>query len=197
MSNKTHEEKLRILQERLKQIKEKSVQEAELEEPKIPASEVELPKKKKVSTTPKWLKYTVICIITIYGVMYLYNNISFKLTVEEPETKEIDIIERTAKIDTPENIEYNLDLTGDNIVVLGTFKDEELAKNMTADLKQKGFKSDYFYLPSKSNSSKELYKVFIGPYENKAETNQWVKNIEIDFEILTLKEDSSTTKSLD
>lgn len=197
MSNKTHEEKLRVLQERLKQIKEKSAQEQELEEKELPTSEIESPKKKKVSTTPKWLKYTVLFIISIYGGMYLYNNINFKLTIEEPERNEIDIIKDTTKIDTPENIEYHLDLIGDNIVVLGTFKDEELAKNMTADLKQKGFKSDYFYLPSKSNSSKELYKVFIGPYENKAETNQWVKNIEIDFEIVTLKEDSSTAKSLD
>ena len=197
MSNKTHEEKLRILQERLKQIKEKSVQEKELEETKLPNYEIESPKNKKVSRTSKWLKFPIIFIISIYGGTYLYNNINFELKVEEPETKEIDVIEDTTKIDFPENIKYNLDLAGNNIVVLGTFKDEELAKNMTTDLKQKGFKSDYFYLPSKSNSSKELYKVFIGPYENRAETNQWVKNIEVDFEIVPLTEENSTAKSLD
>ena len=54
------------------------------------------------------------------------------------------------------------------------------------NLNIKGFKADYFYLPNKSNSTKEVYKVFIGPYENKEETNQWVENIESEFNIITL-----------
>ena len=57
---------------------------------------------------------------------------------------------------------------------------------MVNDLKVKGYKCDYFFLPEKSNSKEEVYKVFIGPYENEEETNQWTKNLEVDFEIIKL-----------
>jgi hypothetical protein len=57
---------------------------------------------------------------------------------------------------------------------------------MVKDLTMKGYKCDYFFLPEKSNSKKEIYKVFIGPYENAEETNQWVKNLEVEFEIIKL-----------
>ena len=60
-------------------------------------------------------------------------------------------------------------------------------------LRVKGYKSDYFFLPDHSNSEEspepenfELYKVFIGPYENQEETNQWTKKLDLDFEIISL-----------
>ena len=57
---------------------------------------------------------------------------------------------------------------------------------MVNDLKVKGYKCNYFYLPEKSNLSDEVYQVFIGPYENEEETNQWANNLEEEFNIITL-----------
>ena len=57
---------------------------------------------------------------------------------------------------------------------------------MVNDLIVKGFKCDYFFLPNKSNSTEEIYKVFIGPYESMEEANQWKENIEGEVEILNL-----------
>ena len=52
--------------------------------------------------------------------------------------------------------------------------------------KLKGYKANYFYLPNKSNSTEKVYKVFIGPYEHIEETNQWIKNLEGEIEIISL-----------
>ena len=79
-----------------------------------------------------------------------------------------------------------LELRQDNIVIIGTFETKDSARVTVNNLNVKGFKADYFYLPNKSNSAKEVYKVFIGPYENEEETNQWVENLRVDFEIVTL-----------
>ena len=79
-----------------------------------------------------------------------------------------------------------LELRQDNIVIIGTFETKDSARVTVNNLNVKGFKADYFYFPNKSNRFKEVYKVFIGPYENKEETNQWVENIESEFNIIPL-----------
>ena len=83
-------------------------------------------------------------------------------------------------------LEYDLDMPGENIVITASFEEEFLAKAMVNDLKVKFPKCDYFLLPDKSNSKEEVYKVFIGPYDTEEETNQWTKNLELDFEIIKL-----------
>ena len=54
------------------------------------------------------------------------------------------------------------------------------------NLRIKGFKSNYFFLPNKSNSTEELYIVFIGPYDSVEEANQWIQNINKKVEIIKL-----------
>ena len=83
-------------------------------------------------------------------------------------------------------LKYNLKLDGDNIAITATFEDENSAKAMVSDLKVKGFKCDYFFLPNKSNSTEELYNIFIGPYENEEETQQWLDNLDVESEIIKL-----------
>jgi len=188
MSDKTNDEKLRILQERLAQIKQKkdtpsTPRQAEKKETEVTTSEIEDPQKGKTPISFKWLKYVAI-IVCGYGTFYAYKNEiklidSNSLKSETTNTTKIDVAEKT--------LTYNLDFAGqDNIAITGTFEDKNAAKAMVNDLKVKGFKTDYFYLPNKSNSTQKLYKVFIGPYENKEETNQWVENLEVDFEIIPL-----------
>jgi len=182
MSDKTNDEKLRILQERLAQIKQKQetpvptrAQREEVIEIATPQDEV--PQKERNPMSFGWVKYVVIIGVVGYGSFYAYNNIDFSnLTSSEEITEE------------PKEfvLEYNLNLKGDNISIISSFEDENSAKAMVNDLKVKGYKCDYFYLPNKSNSTDELYKVYIGPYENNEETNQWIENIDLEFEIIKL-----------
>jgi hypothetical protein len=184
MSDKTNDEKLRILQERLAQIKQKknissATRENINKEIEVATTKTESPHKEKDPMSLKWLKYFILSFCIAFGASYVYNNIDFNsLLSDKIDKKEIDVVERT--------LEYNLDLKGDNIVITATLEDESSAKAMANDLKVKGFKADYFYLPNKSNSTKEVYKVFIGPYEHEQEANQWVENLELDFEIIPL-----------
>lgn len=179
MSDKTNDEKLRILQERLAQIKQKQ----ETPVPKrnqrkeviqIATSQHEVPHKEDNPMSFGWLKYVVMIIVVGFGSFYVYKNIGFaNLTSSEEITEE------------PKEfvLKYNLNLKGDNISIISSFEDENSAKIMVSDLKVKGFNCNYFYLPNKSNSTDELFKVYIGPYENEEESQQWIDNLDVENEI--------------
>ena len=185
MSNKTNDEKLRILQERLAQIKEKqetpvpsSKQQEKVIE--ITTPEFETPAKdKKPLYSGRWSKVILIGVVA-YGIFYGYNNIDFKLFL--PDLSSEEVTEKSV----PVELKYSFNLEGDQLAIIGEFEDEGSAKAMANGLKVKGYKCNYFYLPNKSNSTKEIYKVFIGPYENDDETSQWTKNLETEFEIVQL-----------
>tara|TARA_B100000902_G_C27098149_1_gene807361 strand:- start:289 stop:852 length:564 start_codon:yes stop_codon:yes gene_type:complete len=187
MSDKTNDEKIRILQERLAQIKGKQdtasarrkLQEEVIE---VDPAKNEIQQKEKSSILFKWLLYIFIIIWIVYGGLYAYNNIDFNtLKSDKTDTTKIDEIK-----DVKEPLRYNLDLTGDNIAIINSVEDESSAKAMVNDLSVKGFKCNYFFLPNKSNSTEEVYKIFIGPYESLEEVNQWKENINGEVEILNL-----------
>jgi hypothetical protein len=196
MSEKTNDEKLKILQERLTQIKQKKDIPSDLKKQQkevvpdaqdlkkssfnlakeAPIVKTVTPQKAKTPMSFGWLKYVVIIGSLGYGGFYAYEN-SNVLTSEKTDTKEVNIAE----------IKYTLNFEGQNhIAITETFEDESSAKAMVNDLKVKGFQADYFYLPNKSNSTEKVYQVFIGPYENEEETKQWTKNLQIDFKIISL-----------
>ena len=182
MSDKTNEEKLRILQERLAQIKQKQETQVPIENKidkviEIATSVDEVPLKKHNPVSFGWVKYVVIIGVFVYGSIYAYKNIDFSNLISSEEITE-----------EPKEfvLKYNLNLKGDNISIISSFEDEISAKALVNDLKVKGYKCDYFYLPNKSNSTDELFKVYIGPYENNEETNQWIENIDLEFEIIKL-----------
>ena len=181
MSDKTNDEKLRILQERLAQIKQKQEtpvptrnQREEVIEIATPQDEV--PQKEHNPMSFGWVKYVVIIGVVIgvvgFGSFYAYNNFSNLTSSEE-------IIEEPKEF----VLKYNLTLKGNNISIMSSCEDENSAKVMVSDLKVKGFKCDYFYLPNKSNSTEELFKVYIGPYENEEESQQWIDNLDVENEI--------------
>jgi len=182
MSDKTNDEKLRILQERLAQIKQKkdipAAKEDNIEKStETVNSSIETNHKEKKLISLKWLKYLILSFCIAIGAYYAVINFNLLLS-DKIDKKEIDVVENT--------LEYNLNLKGDNIVITDTFEDEKLAISMVNDLKIKGFNADYFYLPNKSNSNEKIYKVFIGPFEHEEETNQWLENLEVDYEIIHL-----------
>ena len=176
MSDRTNDEKLKILQERLAQIKQKSETAVPPNDQKekvieIATPEVKTPTKDKKPLYSSWVSKVILVGSVAYGIFYAYNNID---NIFASSDKGI------------EKIEYNLEIPGKKIAITGSFENESAAKAMVKDLTMKGYKCDYFFLPDKSNSKKEVYKVFIGPYENEEETNQWVKNLEVEFEIIKL-----------
>ena len=188
MSDTKNDEKLRILQERLAQIKQKQdtpvpprqQREAVIE---IPTPKNEAPKKESKPMNLSWLKRTVIVGSVAYGIFYGYTNIDFNSLVPNFSEEETPVELASSQL------EYKFNLIGNNIAIISTqnsITDEGSAKAMVNDLKVKGYKCNYFYLPENSNLSDEIYQVFIGPYENEEETNQWAKNLEAEFNIITL-----------
>jgi hypothetical protein len=183
MNDRANDEKLRILQERLSQIKQKDEtllspidQREEVIEVALPQTET--PQKEKTPISFGWLKYVIIIGALGYGSFYAYNNMDFS-NIFSSSDKGIEEIQEFV-------LEYNLNIPGGKIAITASFEDESAAKAMVNDLKVKGYKCDYFFLPNKSNSKEEVYKVFIGPYENAEETNQWTQNLEGNFEIVQL-----------
>ena len=189
MSNKTNEEKLRILQNRLEEIRKKKerseiAREQEYSDTEDSNQKIENLQKETKQISYGWLKYLVVIVIFVFGTIFIYKNInSFEFSIFSSSDKEVNKLENRKVIN---KLEYNLNLKGDNIVITATFKDESSAKTMVEDLKLKGYKANYFYLPNKSNSTEKVYKVFIGPYEHIEETNQWIKNLEGEIEIISL-----------
>ena len=188
MSDTKNDEKLRILQERLAQIKQKQDTPGPTSHQKETVIEVSTPKnvapkKEKKPLDLSWIKKAVIVGSVAYGIFYGYTNIDFNSLVpsfsEEENSEEL----------VSNQLEYKFNLIGNNIAIINTqnsITDEGSAKAMVNDLKVKGYKCNYFYLPEKSNLSDEVYQVFIGPYENEEETNQWANNLEEEFNIITL-----------
>ena len=179
MSNKTNEDKLRILQERLAQIKQKeaikngfqNIQKEEKVENVTLDNEHNY--KKNKSFFSSWNFRILLLFSLLISVMYLNKN----FISENQNSSELT--------DFPnESLEYDLNMNGDNIAIIGTFQNENSAKAVVNDLKTKGYLVDFFFLPNKSNSNQEVYKVFIGPYENKEETNQWIENIDKEIHII-------------
>ena len=193
MSDKTNDEKLSILQERLAQIKEKqenppqknaerrdvtegsTSQVEESRDKKEPKWGLEEEKKKS-----SWVKYFILFVCGGLIGFYVYNNIDSNSFVAEVPLEEVKEELTSTKI------EYNLNLEGNQLAIINSFEDESSAKAMVNNLTIKGFKCNYFFLPNKSNSTEEVYKVFIGPYENLEEVNQWKQNINGEVEILNL-----------
>lgn len=195
MSKKTKEEKLNILHDRLAVIKEKNTKQKEKENIKEESvnakkySDKELKTLDTANSLPskksnKWVWFWLFSIILIIMCFYIYKNQDI-IFAKENKIKEQNNTKINVKLDTT-LIEYDLNYVGDNIVILQSFEDRNSAKASVNDLKIRGFKSNYFYLPNKSNSTEELYIVFIGPYESDEEANQWLKNINSSFKVIKL-----------
>ena len=94
MSEKTNDEKLRILQERLTQIKQKKDTPTPIKQQKevteVAPDEIQIPQKEKTPMSFGWLKYVVIIGSLGYGGFYAYEN-SNVLTSEKTDTKEVNI----------------------------------------------------------------------------------------------------------
>ena len=197
MDNTTNDDRLKILQERLAQINQKTekptVQNPQKEEVIEVATEKagETRERKDPSwgleeKKPKSFRW-IIYVIIIGLIAFVTTQESWKWDFSEilgnkkTSTEEI-IVEKIKDFE----LEYKFEIEGNQLAIINSFEDESAAKTMVNDLTIKGFKCDYFFLPNKSNSTEEVYKVFIGPYESLEEVNQWKQNVNGEVEILNL-----------
>ena len=184
MTDKTNDEKLRILRDRLAQIQEKSNSENNLSKRRDLNLEKDINNSIENSveiTSSKINKKPI-----LYIILFLLIGLStfFYFT----KTKTADIIEKTDWVDevVEKEVIYSLKYKGNNIAVISRFLEESSAKAEVNNLITRGFKADYIYLPENSNVSRKEYQVFIGPYETNEETNQWIKNIDKEISIINI-----------
>lgn len=186
-----NEEKLKILQERLRQIKEKDEnisssnniinQSSTHKNIGNDISEKSSPKSSKSKS------YIFISFLLVFALAFVisktYDNIKFDFNVnfdkndnvvnnEVKEEKDSDI-----QIEKEYDIDKFTDIVKGEIAVVLNLSSEEEAINTKNELISKGFKARYFFSSDYSNISDESYEILIGPYETENELNQWLNNI--------------------
>ena len=203
MEHYDNEQRLRILQERLGQIKNK--QEARQEQPPrvedTPAYPTYNPratqsseedvipvnKETKDKKSSGFLSKTFIRLL-IFGILmgggyYLYTNFEFNSLL--PEKSKIS--EQIIPEDVVVQLQYSLNFgEAKHLVLLSSFGDESLAKSLVEQKITEGYAANYFFLPSVSNSNEQIYRVYLGPYFSQSEAKQWAGTLEDESEILNL-----------
>jgi len=200
MEHNDNEQRLRILQERLGQIKNK--QEAKQQQPKIDnnppyptynpratesseenvAPTIEQKERKPIKFPWKFIKIILILGALSYSGFYLYNNVDFTSLIPSTTQTQETVIENSA---TP--LQYALDFgEAKHPVIIGDFAEENTAIELVNSSKSDGYDANYFYLPSVSNSTEQVYQVYLGPYFSASEAKQWAGTINGETEILSL-----------
>lgn len=193
MSNKSNEERLRILQERLNQIREK--QNSKTTKIKEETKVVEEPIHKNISKeelTPKnnpikkKLPLLVLLAMLTFIALYIYKDSDINIETITKDIKQ-ETIKEEIKIDKEETLKYTLNFgEAKHIILLNNFEDESTAKALVNDKKINGYKADYFFLPDSSNSNEKLYQVYIGPFLTIQEANQWANTLEENYTTISL-----------
>ncbi len=202
MEHYDNEQRIRILQERLGQIKNK--QEVRQEQPPrventptyptynpkatqssdedvIPAEEEK--EKKSFGFPSKTFIRLLILGFLVGGGYYLYTNFDFNSLL--PEKSKIS--EQILPEDIVVPLQYSLDFgAAKHLILLSSFGDESLAKSLVEQKITEGYAANYFFLPSVSNSNEQIYRVYLGPYFSQSEAKQWADTLEDESEILNL-----------
>jgi hypothetical protein len=186
MSERTNEEKLRILQDRLATIQNKNEIEQQIKteqnKPVAPVFKEELvnqPTSKpiKIQDTKERtfnFKYFIIFfIITLvgYGGFEVYNTFDFaelfSSEEEQKDEKETEIIYNKSYFD------------GKNvIIILNSFTDQNIANAEAQDLSSKGYQCSVLQLSGVSNSTEEIFQTYIGPFNKAEEAKQYLNSTE-------------------
>ena len=189
MSDKTNEEKLRILQERLSQIQQKEdkkLQEERVENsrPVTPVFEENLitseniepiaPTTREPRNKSNFLKYLIIFAVISLTGYYLYDFVDFDFDFEanfgEKEIKK-EIVDENQEI-----IYYKSYFSGEYILIINSFNDINLANEEVNELVKEGYNCDVMQLSSVSNSKEEIFQTYIGPFNKLEEANQYLNS---------------------
>jgi len=205
MEHYDNEQRLRILQERLGEIKAKKETRHD-QQPKAESTPPyptynpkstqsshedivpEQTKKEKKPSTFSWKKTFILLIIGVlaYAGFYLYENnklrFDFESSISETTNSE-PIVEQEVLVP----LQYSLDFgEAKHLIIIGEFEDESLAKSLVEQKNTEGYTANYFFLPSVSNSEEKIYKVYLGPFFSASEAKQWAGTLERESEILSL-----------
>ena len=204
MEHHDNEQRLRILQERLGQIKNKQEERQKQQpiaentapypeyNPKatqnsdediLPTTEEVKAKKSSGFATKTFVRLLILGILIGGGVYYLYTNFDFNSLFPEKSEISEQII--------PENVvvplQYSFDFgEAKHMVIIASFEDESLAKTLVEERITEGYTANYFFLPTVSNSDEQVYRVYLGPYFSESEAKQWAGTLEGESEILNL-----------
>jgi len=184
MSNKTNEEKLRILQERLATIQKKKDTEKQVEvektQPVSPVFKEELvnqPEIEPISKTPKkprnnngTFKYFIIFFVIALVGYASTQFIDFNSLFSSNET--------TEENETVTDIVYNKSsFNGNYLIILNSFEDQNVANAESQKYISDGYDNcDVLQLSGVSNSEEEIFQTYIGPFNKLEEANQFLNS---------------------
>jgi len=183
MSNKTNEEKLRILQERLATIQKKKDTEKQVEvektQPVSPVFKEELvnqPEIEPISKTPRkprnnngTFKYFIIFFVIALVGYASTQFIDFNSLFSSDET--------TEENETVTNIIYNKSsFNGNYLIILNSFEDQNVANAESQKYITDGYNCEVLQLSGVSNSEEEIFQTYIGPFNKLEEANQFLNS---------------------
>ena len=204
MSDKTNEEKLKILQERLVSIQQKKEvkQEERIQQnkPVSPVFEEDLVSEQKPDTDSSKKKgsaWKIIFFLILFafsggfGYYFYDNDFEIEPTIDNIK-KDFDTISDKAlslfgndkdedededdKEKKKKVIYEKSEFDGNFIIVLHTFNKSELADAEVKKLSKLGYPCDFLQLSGVSNSKEEVFQTYIGPFNTENEANQYLDN---------------------
>ena len=185
--------KIKILQDRLAEIKVKHDNSNNIDEEKVSkktstSDEDELIIEKDNKKSTSLFKILSIFIILSFGGLYIYN-LKEKNTDKLNKSKKISKKENNSKVISDDTtLTYKLKIEGyrtiagydsitpKNIIITSEYFEESDAKAKVNNFVSQSLPASYFYLPEHSNSKREIYQVYIGPYESKEQAKQIISH---------------------
>ncbi|MDA9228443.1 hypothetical protein N9O83_04625 [Flavobacteriales bacterium] len=188
MSKSNNEERRDIVNKRLSEINDKIVNPNKKTISEAPSENIQ----KQINDTPKnsnKLKKYLLRIAIVVILFFVLKSInfgdlissSFNKTSSNDETKiEVKVDIPANKSNEKVNLKYNFNFEGGkSIIVFGNYQTEALAIEAKEKFAQNfvEFSLTYFFLPNKSNSSEEIYQLYLGPIDGESKAKQWSKLI--------------------
>ena len=185
--------KIKILHDRLAEIKVKHDNSNNIDEEKVSkktstSDEDELIIEKDNKKSTSLFKILSIFIILSFGGLYIYNlneknpdklNKSQKISKKQNNSEVISddtTLTYKLKIEGYRTIAGYDSITPKNIIITSEYFEESDAKAKVNDFVSQSLPASYFYLPEHSNSKREIYQVYIGPYESKEQAKQIINH---------------------
>ena len=185
--------KIKILHDRLAEIKVKHDNSNNIDEEKVSkktstSDEDELIIEKDNKKSTSLFKILSIFIILSFGGLYIYNlneknpdklNKSQKISKKQNNSEVVSddtTLTYKLKIEGYRTIAGYDSITPKNIIITSEYFEESDAKAKVNNFVSQSLPASYFYLPEHSNSKREIYQVYIGPYESKEQAKQIISH---------------------
>ena len=185
--------KIKILHDRLAEIKVKHDNSNNIDEEKVSkktstSDEDELIIEKDNKKSTSLFKILSIFIILSFGGLYIYNlndknpdklNKSQKISKKQNNSEVISddtTLTYKLKIEGYRTIAGYDSITPKNVIITSEYFEESDAKAKVNNFVSQSLPASYFYLPEHSNSKREIYQVYIGPYESKEQAQQIINH---------------------